>query len=218
VVGRDSAGARCDVAIPPFAIPTRAVSGFNVTYRINAQNRPTSTSALPLEPSVIEALSSYAAYINPAINAQYVVTRTESVWVVSVDCGPFGRRLVTCGPGWHNRTITYTCPTVATLPTCGYWDTAARQWTDRGCTAVSAGAGTILCRCQHFTHFSARFSRVAVANQAVFSTSNTIDTVSQFTWAPHAVVMLACVAGLLLCCVSIASFQDGLAGKKMLLT
>lgn len=96
--------------------------------------------------------------------------KTDGVAVTfRVDCGEAsGFRNVTCGPGAAGVVFSFTCPVVALVPTCVWWDAGAGSWQKDGC-AVSFARGAAQCSCVRLGSVALRWSLVPTEGIDVFA-------------------------------------------------
>ena len=65
---------------------------------------------------------------------------------------------------------TYTCPAMAKIASCEYWDTVNQTWSSEGCVYWKSDltTGEAYCNCTHLTDFTAQHAETVDENTAVF--------------------------------------------------
>jgi hypothetical protein len=119
-----------------------------------------------------------------------VISRRGLSFVLSTDCGPaFGRRGFVCGDGTDR--VEFTCPRVEVVPTCVWWNAAARAWDGGVCTVASVDATSVSCDCSQPGAFAARFVALEKGQTDVFASSSPAPLVTSYgVWWP-AIALLA---------------------------
>ena len=155
---------------------------------------PHERGAAPLRPS--QAAPQDAAPRNLGSTATYWANAYAAV--VSVPCGgPAGMQRVTVGgPGLDGSNVSYTCPTIYEVPSCGAWDAKAAAWNLGSCRVAAVLPTAVVCACYslRYASFATRFSSVATQQRGVFSSAALLGDNSVLATYPTIFLLVGCIA------------------------
>lgn len=106
------------------------------------------------------------------------------------------QRLVVGDPSLDGENVTFTCPTILGVPSCGAWDTAAAEWGLGHCFLVAVTPKGVLCSCVRLTYasFATRFSNVAAAQRGIFSGAALLGDTSTLFKYPTVFIIVGSIA------------------------
>lgn len=118
--------------------------------------------------------------------------------VVAIPCGPpAGLQHITIGgSSYDGINVTYTCPTILAVPSCGAWNPIAARWDAGGCVVVSVTPQGVKCSCSRLTYasFATRFSNVAAQQRGVFASAALLGDSSVLARYPTIFIIVGCLA------------------------
>ena len=188
------------------AYAAAAAGGRNATNATKLRvSRVLGVSYLALAPQTasVSASSLYAYASSIASRAPAYVTITAHVFELVADCGALmGTRTLTCGPGFYDAKVNFSCPDLAVQPICAFWSEALGEWSSAGCVVVNTTATALVCACSHLTNFAGRFAALSAEQQDVFAHSADLfaEPSALIGQYPHVFI----IVGVILC-VTLAS-------------
>ena len=147
------------------------------------------------------------------------ISTTGRIFMIGVYCGPIlGEVSLSCGPGYSDSELRFTCPAIQADPRCVWYNSSAEMsvWSTQGCSVVGidSGSGAVTCQCSRFTDISAHYVALAAPVEAdvYVRVTSIFDTARLPLDAPIGVLMALLVIALTL--YLLAAAEDEAAGLR----